>query len=84
MISSPRVKTRIEGTSLEIQWLKFHVPNARGLGSIPGQGTRSHVLLLKILHVTANTRHSQINKYFLKNREKSRKKYINSGIKIQV
>ena len=27
------------GTSLDIQWLGFCAPNARGTGSIPGSGT---------------------------------------------
>ena len=31
------------GTSLVVQWLRLHAPNAGGLGSIPGQGTRSHM-----------------------------------------
>ena len=31
------------GTSLEVQWLRLHAPNAGGLGLIPGQGTRSHM-----------------------------------------
>ena len=31
-------------TSLVVQWLKVHTPNAGGLGSIPDQGTRSHLL----------------------------------------
>ena len=39
-----------EGTSLVVQWLRLRDPNAEGLGSIPGQGTRSHILRLKILH----------------------------------
>ena len=38
----------MRGTSLVIQWLKLHDPRAGGLGSIPGQGTRSHMLQLKI------------------------------------
>ena len=63
-----------------VQWLRLHTPNAGGLGSIPGQETRSHMSPLrvymlqlkkkrkeKILHVTPNTRYSQINKYFFKN-----------------
>ena len=33
------------GTSLVVQWLRLHVPNARSMGSIPGWGT-------KIPHVT--------------------------------
>ena len=28
------------GTSTVVQWLRLHVPNARGTGSIPGQGTK--------------------------------------------
>ena len=31
---------------------KLCAPNAEGQGSIPGQGTRSHMLQLKISHVT--------------------------------
>ena len=30
-------------TSLMVQWLRLHTPNARGPGSIPGQGTRSYI-----------------------------------------
>ena len=30
------------GTSLMVQWLRLHTPNAGGQGSTPGQGTRSH------------------------------------------
>ena len=32
------------GTSLLVQWLRLHAAHAGGLGSIPGQGTRSHML----------------------------------------
>ena len=35
------------GTSLLIQWLELQGPNAAGLGSIPGQGSRSHMLQLR-------------------------------------
>ena len=35
------------GTSLAVQWLRLRVPNAGSLGSIPGQGTRSHRLQLR-------------------------------------
>ena len=67
----------MSGTSLVVQWLRLCAASAGGLGSIPGQGTRSHVPQLKIphaatknLHVitkecpnaTTKTRHSQINK----------------------
>ena len=32
-----------QGTSLAVQWIRLRAPNAGGLGSIPGQETRSHV-----------------------------------------
>ena len=35
------------GTSLVVQWLRFCAPSAGVLGSVPGQGTRSHVLQLR-------------------------------------
>ena len=38
------------GTSLVVQWLRLHTPNAGDPGSIPGQGTRSHMPQLKIPH----------------------------------
>ena len=31
------------GTSLVVQWVRLCAPNAGGPGSIPGQGTRSHI-----------------------------------------
>ena len=34
-------------TDLVVQWLRLHAPNAGGLGSIPDQGTRSHILALR-------------------------------------
>ena len=40
-------KYRPHGTSLVVQWLRLHASKARGMGSIPGQETRSHMLLLK-------------------------------------
>ena len=59
------------GTSLVVQWLKLHTHSAGGLGLIPGQGTRSHTLQLKIPHATTKTQHSQI-KIFLKPKGKKR------------
>ena len=53
------------GTSLVAQWLRPQAPNAGGLGSIPGQGTRSHTPLLKVLHATMKTRRSQVNEYIV-------------------
>ena len=38
-----------DGASLVARWLRLCTPNAGGLGSIPGQGTRSH------MHVTAKS-----------------------------
>ena len=37
----------IWGASLIIQWLRLPAPSAGGLGSVPGQGTRSHMPQLK-------------------------------------
>ena len=34
-------------TSLVGQWLRLHTSKAGGLDSIPGQGTRSHMLQLR-------------------------------------
>ena len=67
-----------KGTSLVVQWLRLLLPNAVGLGSILGQGTRSHMWQLgvhmpqlKISHAATKTQPSQINKWFLqKEREK--------------
>ena len=53
---------KVCGISLIVQWLRLRAPKAGGLGSIPVQGTTSHVPQLKILHATAKTQHSQINK----------------------
>ena len=35
-------------TCLVVQWLRLHAPNAGGPGSIPGQGTRSHMPQLRV------------------------------------
>ncbi|TEA35469.1 hypothetical protein DBR06_SOUSAS20510045, partial [Sousa chinensis] len=34
-------------TSLVVQWLRLHAPNGGDLGSIPGQGARSHMPQLR-------------------------------------
>ena len=73
------------GTSLVVHWLRLHAANAGGPCSIPGQGTRSHMpqlrvhmpqlkiphMATKILSAAAKNWHSQINKYFLKIKNKS-------------
>ena len=38
------LKLRIQRDSLVVQWLRLHASKAGALGSIPGQGTRSHML----------------------------------------
>ena len=58
-------------TSMVVQWLSLCTPNAGGQGSIPGQGTRFHMLQLKkacvlqqrlkIPHAVTKTWHNQIN-----------------------
>ena len=62
------------GTSLAVQRLKLLIPNAGSLGLIPGWGTRSHMLQLKILPATTKTWCSHVwcqnvNKYFLKKKQ---------------
>ena len=39
-------RSAILRTSLVVQWLRLRSPDAGGLGSILGQGTRSHMLQL--------------------------------------
>jgi len=34
------LRVKISGTSLMVQWLVLYIPNARGMGSIPGQRTK--------------------------------------------
>ena len=47
------------GTSLVAQWLRLCAPNAGGPGSIPGQGTRSHVhAATKSSHATTRSSHA--------------------------
>ena len=42
-----RERGKCPRTYLVVQQLRFHAPNAGDLGSIPGQGARSHRLQLK-------------------------------------
>ena len=46
------------GTSLVVQRLRLHAPNAEGWGLIPGQGTRSRMPQLKIPHAALKIQHS--------------------------
>ena len=41
-------KIRPLWTSLEVQWLRLHVPKVGGLGSVPGQGIRPYMRQLCI------------------------------------
>ena len=43
LLDKVKVKTG-SGTFLVVQWLRCHTPCAGGLGLIPGQGTRYHLL----------------------------------------
>ena len=43
------------GTSLEVQYLRLRDPNVGALDLIPGQGTRAHILQLKIPHAAMKT-----------------------------
>ena len=63
-------------TSWVVRWLRLHTPNAGSLGSIPGQGTRSHMpqlrvcmLQQRILHAAMKTQHSQKNKLIFKTKQ---------------
>ena len=57
------------GTSLVVQWLRLSGPNPGGLGSIPGQGTGSHMLQLKILCAATTTWAHQVNECLKRNKE---------------
>ena len=77
LCSYPPFKNIYPGTSIVVPWLTLHAPNAGGLGLIPGQGTRSNVLQLrvhtpqlrsrmlqrrsKIVQAATKTQHGQIN-----------------------
>lgn len=52
------IKRRIESSGLKLtvgQRLRHHAPNAKDPGSIPRQGSKSHILQLKILHATSES-----------------------------
>ena len=62
------IKRGSQGTSLVAQWLRLRAPNAGDPGSIPGQGTRSHMHAATdgshatTKEPTTKTQHNQINK----------------------
>ena len=54
------VSKSVRETFLVIQQLRFCATNAKGSGSIPGQGTRSHMLQLRFWMPQLKIRHNQI------------------------
>ena len=65
-VSSVLTVNFISGTSLVVQWLRCHASNAEDPGLILGQGTRSHMLQLRVhmqqlKHAAAKTWSSQVN-----------------------
>lgn len=47
------MKENLKGAFLVVQWLRPPAPSEGGLGSIPGPGTRPHVLQMNIPHAAA-------------------------------
>ena len=48
------------GASLVVLWLRLHFPNARDMGSVPGQRTRSHMLPLRDCIPQRKTPHATV------------------------
>ena len=61
-----------------VWWLKLRAPNAEGLGSVPGWGTRSHTPQLKILNAANKTWCSQIDKFIFKKRKKKKRDKVST------
>ena len=57
------------------RWLRLCAPNARGVGLIPGQRTRSRMLQLKILHAATKILSSQIKNECKPNTDKKKKSF---------
>ena len=49
-----KLRMYIVSTSVVVQWLRLCAPNAKGPGSIPGQGTRFHMLQLRFCILQLN------------------------------
>ena len=49
-------KNTTSGTTLVVQWVRLHAPNAGDLGLIPGRGTRSH------MHAASKSPHAATKK----------------------
>ena len=58
-------KNSLTGNSLAVQWVGLCTPPAEGLGSIPGQGTKSHKPQVK--DKKQKTKNKQKKKLYKKN-----------------
>ena len=47
-LTKMRCQNTTSGASLVVQWLRLRAPIAGGPGSIPGQGTSSHMTQLRV------------------------------------
>ena len=59
-----------------VQWLRLHAPNAGGLGLIPGQGTRAHILQLRVHMLQLKSCKPHLRPSTVKYRNIKRKKEI--------
>ena len=41
-------RRNVAGSSLVVQWLRLYAPNTGGQGLVPGHGTKSHMLQLRV------------------------------------
>ena len=48
LLTTIHYKLCVRETSLVVQWLRLCIPDAAGQGSVPGQGTRAHMLQLRV------------------------------------
>ena len=68
-------KKKYAGTSLVVQWVRLPTPNAGGLGSIPGQGTRSRThAATKSPHATTKSLQATTRTWSSQNKLKKKKK----------
>ena len=73
--NSSRAPELPAGTSLVVQWLKLHLPNAGGAGSIPDQGVMiTHALGPKNQNIKQKQYCNKFNKDLKKNGPHQRKK----------
>ena len=58
LLKLSRENDAASGTTFMVWWLRFHISMQGGSGLIPGQGTRSLMLQLKILHPARKIPHT--------------------------